>query len=156
MGPVWWVNRLFWSYIDRWSPLNKLFLLWLAKVPEVPVCKFLVYWRLFYFPLGGIKIPYYFKNYLFIYLATPDLSWGTHVLHHGTWDLVPWPGIEPESHALGVWSLSHCPTREVLPYSKHLFSSAGYRLFYWTVFNFASLPIYPSASVYHLSFFPSV
>ena len=24
-----------------------------------------------------------------------------------TWDLVPWPGIEPRSPALGAWSLSH-------------------------------------------------
>ena len=30
-----------------------------------------------------------------------------------TWDLVPWPGIEPGPLALGMWSLSHCTTREV-------------------------------------------
>ena len=29
------------------------------------------------------------------------------------WDLAPWPGIEPESPALAVWSLSHWSTREV-------------------------------------------
>ena len=29
------------------------------------------------------------------------------------WDLVPWPGIEPRSPALGVWSLSQWSTREV-------------------------------------------
>ena len=29
------------------------------------------------------------------------------------WDLVPWPGIEPEPSALVVQSLSHCTTREV-------------------------------------------
>ena len=28
-------------------------------------------------------------------------------------DLVPWPGIEPEPPALGVWSLSHWTAREV-------------------------------------------
>ena len=35
------------------------------------------------------------------------------ILGCGTWDLVPWPGIEPEPPALGVWSLSHWTTREV-------------------------------------------
>ena len=29
------------------------------------------------------------------------------------WDLVPWPGIEPGSPALGAWSLSHWTTRKV-------------------------------------------
>ena len=29
------------------------------------------------------------------------------------WDLVPWPGIEPGSLLLGMWSLSHWSTREV-------------------------------------------
>ena len=32
----------------------------------------------------------------------------------GIWDLVPWPGIEPEPPALGVWHLNHWTTREVL------------------------------------------
>ena len=31
----------------------------------------------------------------------------------GMWDLIPRPGIEPESPALGVWSLSHRTAREV-------------------------------------------
>ena len=31
-----------------------------------------------------------------------------------TGDLVPWPGIEPGSPALGAWSLGHWTTREVL------------------------------------------
>ena len=29
------------------------------------------------------------------------------------WGLVPWPGIEPGSLALGAWSLSHWTIREV-------------------------------------------
>ena len=40
-------------------------------------------------------------------------SCGIWILSHGMWDLVPWPGIEPGSPALGVWSLSHWITREV-------------------------------------------
>ena len=48
-----------------------------------------------------------FQKYLFFtYLAMLGLSCGM-------WDLVPWPGIEPESPALGAWSLSHRTTREV-------------------------------------------
>ena len=34
-------------------------------------------------------------------------------LSHCMWDLVPWPGIEPWSPALGAQSLSHCTTRDV-------------------------------------------
>ena len=34
-------------------------------------------------------------------------------LSYGMWDLVPGPGIEPRSPALGVQSLGHWTTREV-------------------------------------------
>ena len=60
-----------------------------------------------------------FENYLFIWLhlvlvATWSIfSCSVWILSHGMWDLVPWPGIEPGSPALGVWSLSHWITREV-------------------------------------------
>ena len=30
----------------------------------------------------------------------------------GTWDLVPWPGIDPGAPALGAQSLSHQTTKE--------------------------------------------
>ena len=60
----------------------------------------------------------------FIYLAVLCLSCGT-------WDLVPWPGIEPGPPAIGPGSLSHWTSREVpafslvgtpssLPLCKHL------------------------------------
>ena len=38
---------------------------------------------------------------------------GTFVLPCGTWDLVPWPGMETGPPALGMQSLSHQTTREV-------------------------------------------
>ena len=56
---------------------------------------------------GGGKMPsflYYLKK-LFIW---------PHCLNCSMWDLVLWPGIEPGSSALGVCSLSHWTTREVL------------------------------------------
>ena len=43
---------------------------------------------------------------LFTYSAVPGLN-------RGMLALVPWPGVEPEQPALGVWSLSHWTTREV-------------------------------------------
>ena len=43
----------------------------------------------------------------FIYLAAPVLSCPM-------WDVVPWPGIEPRSPALGVQSPSHWTTTKVL------------------------------------------
>ena len=39
--------------------------------------------------------------YLFIYLAAPGLSCGMRDLHCGTWNLVPWPGIEPQAPCIG-------------------------------------------------------
>ena len=41
-----------------------------------------------------------------IYLIAPSLS-------HSMWDLVPWPGIEPGSHAFTAQNSSHWTTREV-------------------------------------------
>ena len=40
-------------------------------------------------------------------------SCGMQTLNCGMWDLVPRPGIEPRSPALGAWSLGHWTTREV-------------------------------------------
>ena len=37
------------------------------------------------------------------------------IFSYGMWDLVPWPGIEPGTPALGAGTLSHWTTREV-PY----------------------------------------
>ena len=58
--------------------------------------------------------------FLFIWLCSvsvvvhwiSDLRWCIRDLC-STGDLVPWPGIEPGSPALGTWSLSHWTTREV-------------------------------------------
>ena len=49
----------------------------------------------------------FFFQFLFIYMAVPSLICGL-------WDLVPWPGIEPGSPALGTWSPSPWATREAL------------------------------------------
>ena len=43
-------------------------------------------------------------------------SCGLRTLSYGMWDLVPWPGMEPRSPALGAWSLSHWTAREVTVY----------------------------------------
>ena len=49
----------------------------------------------------------FLKKYLFIYLTALDLSCSI-------WDLVPWPGIEPRTPALGALSLSPWTTMEIL------------------------------------------
>ena len=68
-------------------------------------------WRLWFFLIF----------YLFTYLAVPDLGWGMQDLHWGMWtlnchmwNLVPWPGIELRLPALGMYSLRHWTTKEVL------------------------------------------
>ena len=50
----------------------------------------------------------FLKAITFIYLAVLGLSYGMQDLF-----LVPWPGIKPGPHALGVQSLSHWTIREV-------------------------------------------
>ena len=72
----------------------------------------------FYFKIFSIKC-------LFIYLTALSLSCSM-------WDLVPWPGIEPRSPALGAWSLSHWTTMEVprtrLFYKSHFLLLVGKNL----------------------------
>ena len=59
-----------------------------------------------FFSPGVTHLPLSLKKNFFIYLTIPGLSCDM-------WDLVPRPGIEPRSPALGTWSLSHWTTREV-------------------------------------------
>ena len=75
----------------------------------------------------------------------------------GMWDLVPWPGPEPEPAPLGMWSLSHWTTRSwygfsfchlqlrVLTYNAQKFCSlfSGYL---WTSWRNPSLKLYPWSS----------
>ena len=50
---------------------------------------------------------FFLKKYIYLfYLTLPGLSCGM-------WHVVPQPGIEPRTSALGVQSLSHWTTREV-------------------------------------------
>ena len=46
-------------------------------------------------------------------VARGIFSCGMQTVNSGTWDLVPWSGMEPRAPALGVRSLSHWTTREV-------------------------------------------
>ena len=76
--------------------------------------------RFVYYSLHSIlkKMMYY----LFIWLRWVsvvahgifDLHCGMQTLSCGMWELVPQPGIEPRSLALGAWSLTHWTTREAL------------------------------------------
>ena len=56
---------------------------------------------------------YIFIFKIFIYLAVPGHSCGIGNLELGMWDLVPRPGIELRSPALGAWSLSQWITSQV-------------------------------------------
>ena len=63
---------------------------------------------------------FFFSIYLSIWLchillaACGIFSCNTHNLHCGGWDLVPGLGSEPRPSALGVQSLSHWTTEEIL------------------------------------------
>ena len=47
---------------------------------------------------------YDFLNILIYVFVLLGLSHGMGTLSHGMWDLVPWPGMEPASPALGAQS----------------------------------------------------
>ena len=76
-------------------------------------------------PFTGLLI---FKSYFYVFIwlhiiltvagSSVFVACGMQTLSCGTGDLVPWPGIEPGSSALGAWKLSLWTTREVpgLPY----------------------------------------
>ena len=70
---------------------------------------FLNVWRvslfLFYLAAPGLSCNMQYCNFF---------SCGMQILSCSLGDLVPWPGIEPEPSALGIWSLSHWTAREVL------------------------------------------
>ena len=66
----------------------------------------------------------FFLTFIFIYFLGCARSWLWHtgslifiaiyrIFSCSNWDLVPWPGIEPGSSALGAQSLRHC-TRKFL------------------------------------------
>ena len=65
----------------------------------------------------SVWMSYPFKKYLFG--CTRELrhagsfSYGRQTLTCSMWDLVPWPGIEPRSPALGGQRLSHWTTSDV-------------------------------------------
>ena len=64
--------------------------------------------------------PLSFNSFFFFFLPVQGLGCGTRIFICSIWTLTrsmwdsPWPGIEPQPPALGVQSLSHRTTREVL------------------------------------------
>ena len=68
--------------------------------------------------MGSQRVRHVWSNFV----CTPLFIWLLHILvvvlvifnlHCNMWDLVPWPGIKPQSPPLGVWRLNHWTTREV-------------------------------------------
>ena len=65
------------------------------------------------------------------------------------WDLVLWPGIEPEPPALGTWNLIHWTTREVPPDNfREKESTCGKRQG-WTVSFIFSIVSPPGITAFH-------
>ena len=63
------------------------------------------------------------------------LSCGMWTLSCGMWDLVPRPGMEPGSPALGAWSLSHRTNREG-PKAYYFLMSRRFELvLHWRIFT---------------------
>ena len=65
-----------------------------------------------FYPLSTVILKNTFIYFL-IYLAVLGLSCGCGIFSSNTWDLVPWPEIEPRYLALGAQNLSHWSTRAV-------------------------------------------
>ena len=58
-------------------------------------------------------VSFFFFLNIYLFICTRSLLAAYKLFSCGMWDLVPRPGIEPGSPALGAWSLSHWTTREV-------------------------------------------
>ena len=108
--------------------LSELFGSWFVTTCLLNVCLFLI----------GL--------FLFIWLCQVlVLEHGIFNLHCDMWDLVPWPGVEPRSPALGALSLSHWPPGESpvsLMFIFYLISP------YWP---FSSLHVFPYELPYPLA-----
>ena len=109
--------------------------LWIYSFQTRLIIKILLLWLLDSTPnllnqdlqemILGICRFFCFCFLLFIYLAAPGINcsiqdlccslWDIFVclFHCSTWDLVPWPAIEPGAGTMGAWNLSHWTTREV-------------------------------------------
>ena len=80
----------------------------------------LLHWQAGSLPLAPpgkpLRYDYLWLKFLkFIWLCWVSVaSHGIFSLYWAMWDLVPWPGIEPGSPALGDQSLSHWTSREVI------------------------------------------
>ena len=74
-----------------------------------------------------------FLNIYFYFLAVLDLS---------LQDLVPWPGLELRSPALGAWSLSHWTTREVFLSVSLNFSKSIYQITSLLFGQFSKWPLF--------------
>ena len=62
----------------------------------------------------NISLLFLFKKYLvYLFGCTGSCSCSMWALSCGTWELVPWPGIEPRTPALEAQSLSQRITRDV-------------------------------------------
>ena len=87
---------------------------------------------------------------IFLVAACRVFSCGMWTLSCCMWGLVPWPGVEPGPVALGVWSLSHWTTREVLKRSypgqsigeECVQSREHTAAIWWTYRNSVSLGVY--------------
>ena len=75
------------ALMKQWDLWSVILFIWLGRV-LVAGC------RIINLPISSL-------------VATWELSFASRGI------LVPWPGIEPRSPALGVWSLSHWTTRDV-------------------------------------------
>ena len=76
----------------------------------------LSFFFLFFFPTFLLLV-FFFLIFMWLHQVLAVACWlfscGTQAVSCSMQDLVPWPGIEPETLALGVWSLNSWTTRGV-------------------------------------------
>ena len=69
---------------------------------------------------------FFFFLIFYLFISPHQLFVVAHkIFSCGMWDLVPWPGIEPQSRALGAGSLSHWATKQVPQVDSLLMSHQG-------------------------------
>ena len=110
---------IFWSFLKFmsvfWIGIQINVSLWYVTNFHIIVYEIYIYSFLFHvFSLSVLKKYWFIWTYQVLFAACGIFSCGMWTLGCSMWDLVPQPGIEPGSPALGAQSLSHWTTGEVL------------------------------------------
>ena len=99
--------------IQAWSPRG----MWKPLIKDWTCVPCIARWILIHWAMREVQCFCFCLNIHVLIWLFQFLVWHSDFFFFfscGTWDLIPWPGIEPRPPAMGMRSLSHWTIREVL------------------------------------------